>query len=181
MSVNRTVLVGRMGNEYWFIDSVFRHHNDFYGCTGTTVYPISIDQADYDTDLDNMGDRYSDYWAERYKDSIKDDCDNCSSGIDEDGCEHCGYPSLTAFCAEIAQYEGYDAVYNHPGPAYEKALTDLLDDVETVDCSSCGRIFSHLDLDDFDDIYNHKALLACMAYENGAISYDYACRVIFGE
>ena len=181
------VLVGRKDNEYWFIDSVFRHRNDFYGCTGTTVYPVSVDQAEYDTDPDNMGDRYGDYWADRYKGSIQDDCDNCSIGIDEDGCEHCDYPSLSAFCAEIVQYDGYDAVYDYPGDAYEKALSDLLvsdddpDCVETVDCSGCGRIFGRLDLDDFDEVYNHKALVACMAYEDGAVSYDYARRIIFGE
>ncbi len=183
-STNRTdgvVLVGRKDNEYWFIDSVFRHRDDFYGCTGTTVCPISADQVEYDTDPENMGDRYSDYWAEQYKDSIRLDCGNCAFGIDDGGCKHCDYPSLTDFCAGIVQYEGYDAVYDYPGHAYEKALNDLLDDVETVDTSGCGRIFSRLDIDDFDEVYNRKALVACLAYEDGAVDYDYACRVIFGK
>ena len=181
------VLVGRKDGAYWFIDSVFRHRFDFYGCTGTTVYPVSVEQANYDTNPDNMGDRYCDYWQECYRGSIKSDCRNCRCGIDEDGCEHCDYPSLTAFCAEIVQYNGYDAVYDYPGNDYEDALEDWLvsdddpDCVETVDSCGCGRIFSPTDLDDFDEVYNRKALVACLAYENGAVDYDYARRVIFGK
>lgn len=178
---NGAVLVGRKDGEYWFIDSVFRHGDDFYGCTGTTVYPVSVDQADYDTDPENMGDRYGDYWSDRHKESIRSDCEDCACGIDEEGCEHCDYPSLTAFCAEIVQYDGYDAVYDYPGNDFEDALQDRLDNVETVDTSSCGRIFSRSDIDDFDEVYNRKALVACLAYEDGAVDYDYARRVIFGE
>jgi len=184
---NGAVLVGRKDSEYWFIDSVFRHGSDFYGCTGMTVYPVSVKQTEYDLDPENMADSYCEHWMERYKDSIKSGCRNCRCGVDEDGCENCGYPSLLSFCAEVVQYDGYDAVYDYPGGDYKDALEDLLvsdddpDCVETVSSAGCGRIFGRTGLDDFDEVYNRKALVACLAYEDGAVDYDYARRVIFGE
>ena len=181
------VLVARKDGEYWFIDSVFRHDNDLYGCTGTTVYPVSEEQAEDALSVDNLEERYDDVWRECAEKDIRDKCRACADGPREEGCEHCGYQSLRDFCEGMAQNYGYDAVFDYPGGDYEEALRDLLvsdddpDCVETVDCSSCGRILAApVDYADFDEVYNPAALTACLAYERGAVSYDHAVRVIYG-
>jgi len=181
------VLVGRKDGAYVFIDSVFRHDAELFGCTGTEVYPVSAAYADELLSFDQMGDRYTDYWADRTKDSVKEDCVVCDGEPDEDGCEYCDYQSLEEFCREIAQYDGIDSMIDFPGWAYVEALNetgDLDDEAEYADCVGCGRIFGgshHPGLDGYDEVYNRKALVACLAYEDGAVSYDYARRVIFGE
>ncbi len=173
------VLVGRRDGEYWFVDSVFKHADGFAGCTGMVVIPVSKEQVEDMLSADYLESLYGDVWHEISRESVKDDCDNCTIGPDEDGCEDCGYRSLSAYCSDIAQYDGLDAVTDYPGHEYEDALRDVSGEFETVDCSSCGRIFGDTALDDFDEVFNRKALIACLAYEDGAVSYDYARRIIF--
>ena len=182
------VLVARKGCEYWFIDSVFWHDADLYGCTGSTVYPVSEEQAEDALSVDQLEDRFGDYWRERVEKDVQGDCENCASGPDEDGCEDCGYQSLRGFCTDIATHDGYDAVFDYPGCEFEEILRDLLvsdddpDCVETVDCSGGGRILAApVCYSDFDEVYNSSALKACLDYEGGAISYDDAVRIIFGD
>lgn len=180
------ILVGRKDNEYWFVDSVFWHDANFYGCTGSIVCPISEEQAEDELSVDQLEDRFYDYWYERAIEDIQEGCENCAGEPNNDGCEDCGYQSLRRFCEDIVRYDGYDAVFDYPGHAYEEVLRDLLvsdDDpsrVETVDHSGCGRIFGNDGVDDFDEVYNLAALEACLAYEKGIGSYDDTARVIFG-
>jgi len=183
------VLVARKDCEYWFIDSVFWHDKDLFGCTGTTVYPVSPEQAEEALSIENLEDRFGDYWAESVKDKVQPGCGKCSFyGPNEEGCVDCGYQSLSDFCADIARHDGYDAVFEYPGHDYEVALCDLLvsddnpDAVETVDTSGCGRILARpMKLSDFDEVYNRKALEACFAYEAGDCTYGAAVRAIFGR
>lgn len=170
----KVVLIGRKGNEFWFVDSVFWHRADFYGCTGTTVWPVSSEQVEEMLSTDSLADRFGYYWAEQAQ--IKPDCDDCACGPNEEGCEYCGYQSLNSLCADIARFDGLNAVVDYPGHEYEEILAEFIDDLETVDCSGCGRIF-HGD-PDFDEVYNRKALVAILAYEDGAVSYDYVNRIL---
>jgi hypothetical protein len=185
MSSNRTegaVLIGRRDNEYWFVDSVFRHGDDLYGCTGMAVYPVSKEDAENAMSPDNLAERVGDYWHERTKDSVKASCTDCRFGPREEGCEHCGYETLSAFCARVAETDGYHAVFDFPGHTYQEGLEEKLGPLEFADCSSCGRIFAGFSGPvEFDEVYNRKALVACQAYEAGAVDYDYTCRVIFGD
>jgi hypothetical protein len=178
------VLIGRKDGEFWFVDSVFKHDDDFAGCTGTCVYPVSEKQADYLLESDQVEERYCDYWNEQAKDHLQEDCDNCSGHPDEDGCEYCGYSSLRDLCADIVQYDGIEAMIDYAGDEYTDAMNehgDLDDKAEYADCVGCGRIFGRQGPDDFDEVYNRKALVAILAYEDGAVDYDYACRVIYGD
>lgn len=174
------VLVGRKDGEYWFIDSVFEHGTDLAGCTGVAVYPISEESADQLLQPENMKDRFEDVWEEKFKESVRDNCRDCRFGVNEEGCEYCEYPSLRAWCVEIADCDGIDAVIDDAGSEYTEALVEKGVDAEYADCSSCGRIFSRANIDDFDEVYNRKALVACLAYEDGAVDYDYAAKVIYG-
>ncbi len=188
MRTEGVVLIARKNGEYWFIDSVFRYNADSYGCTGTTVYPVSKEEAEDALLVDNLEDRYSDVWGKMADNRIEADCAYCADGSREEGCEVCGYQSLRDFCDDIARRYGYDAVFDNPGDAYKEVLRDLLvsdddpDCVETVHCSSGGRILAApVDYADFDKVYNPVALNACLAYERGAVSYDYAVRAIFNR
>jgi len=177
---NGAVLVARRDGEYYFVDSVFDHGNDLAGCTGMCVYPITEEMMEELLSTDNLEELYGDYWEEKYKDDVDENCEACDGWIDENGCEDCGYPSCRDFCAEIGQYDGSDAVIDDPGYEYAEALDAVCEDkIEYAACTGRGRIFSSMSLDNFDEVYNHKALVACLAYEVGVVDYDYAVRAIF--
>jgi hypothetical protein len=67
------------------------------------------------------------------------------------------------------------------GQEYVDALNDIGVDAEYADFSGCGRIFGRLGLDDFDEVYDRKALVAILAYEDGATNYDYTCRAVYNK
>ena len=173
-----SVLVARMDGEYYFVQSVFKHNDDFAGCTGMGVYPVTEEGMDDMLLIDNLVGRYGDHWEERYKvDAV---CESCEGLIDEGGCEDCGYPSQESWCADIAEYDGSDAVIDSQDQCVD-ALNEVCDDeVEYADCVRCGRIFGSMTITSFDEVYNMKALVACLAFEDGAVSYNYARRAIFG-
>jgi len=178
------VLVGRKGDEYYFVDSVFRHDDRLAGCTGTVVCPVSTEYADHLLSADQVEDRWFDSWREYAFRCIESDCRNCRNGVDEEGCEDCGYQSLREFGAEIANGDGIDAMIDRTDQEYVDALNehaDLDDEAKYADCIGCGRIFGRLGLDDFDEVYNRKALVAILAYEDGATDYDYTRRVVYGD
>jgi hypothetical protein len=179
-STEGAVLIGRRDGGFWFIDSVF-DCGDFAGVTGTVCYPVSEDQAEELLSQDNLEERFGEYWEDRFKDAAQEACSHCEGYPQEEGCDDCNYPSLSDFCAQIAQYEGIDAVIDYAGDEYTEALVAIGEDAEYADTSGCGRIFDSADLDGWDEIYNRKALVAALAYEDGAVSYDYAVRVIFGK
>ncbi len=185
MRTNGVILVCRKDSEYWFISSVF-DHGDLAGCTGTICYPITEEMMDELLSIDNLVERFGDYWEERYRDDVDENCEACDGWIDEDGCKDCGYPSLRSFCGEIGQYEGPEAVIDNPGNEYAEAINAIGVEAEYADCFGCGRIFGSfnedesMSPDDFDEVYDYKALVASLAYEAGAVDYNYACRIIFG-
>jgi hypothetical protein len=180
MRTEGVVLIGRRDSEFWFIDSVFKHDDDFAGVTGTVCNPVSEEYAEELLSPDNLEERFGEFWGEKFEDAAQEDCPDCRGYPQTEGCEECNYPSVKAWCADIAQYGGIDAVIDYAGDEYTEALVAVGEDAEYADCSGCGRIFG-IDLTGWDDIYNRKALVAALAYEANAVSYDYACRVIFGK
>ena len=173
------VLVARRDGEYYFVTSVF-DHGDLSGCTGMSCWPVTEEMMDDMLSIESLIERFGDYWEEKYEgDAV---CEACDGHIDEDGCEDCSYPSLCSFCAKIGAVYGSDAVIDDPGGDFAEALDAVCDDkIEYADCTGCGRIFGSNGLDDFDEVYNRKALVACLAYEDGAVDYNYAVRIIFGK
>ena len=182
------VLVARKDSEYYFVDSVFKHSDGFAGCTGISCCPITEEMMGDMLSTDNLVERYIDHWTERFENEVEEDCPDCHGYIDEDGCEYCDYPSVESFCNEIRQYEGFDAVIDDQGDECAKALNAVCDcEVEYANCIGAGRIFGSFNRnkpitpDCFDEVYNMKALIACLAYEDGAVSYEYAAKAIFGK
>jgi hypothetical protein len=71
-------LVGRKGNEYYFLDYVFKHENDFMGAVGTVVTPVDSNYFEYATSRDGLAERYLDAMSES---------EWCNTlGLDEDDC-----------------------------------------------------------------------------------------------
>lgn len=185
---NCAVLVARKDSEYYFVDSIFKHRDDFFGCTGMNVYPITEEMMEDLLSIDNLVERFGDYWEERFEGDVDPDCEDCDGWIDEEGCKSCGYPSVESFCNDIANHDGSDAVIDNAGYKCAEALDAVCEaKIEYADCTGCGRIFGNfgsdkpMSPDDFDEVYNMKALVACLAYEDGAVGYDYAVKAILGK
>jgi len=183
---NGVKLIGCRNDEFWFVESVFDHGDGLAGVTGLICNPVSEVQAEEMMSLDNLEERFVDYWEERYKVAVDEDCPICNGEPQEDGCDDCQYPSLRSFCVEIANCDGINSVIDFPGQEYVDALVAIGEDAEYADCAGAGRIFGNcgqdgpMSLDSFDKVYDRKALVAIVAYEDGAVSYEYAVRVIFG-
>ncbi len=183
---NGVKLIARRDGEFWFVDSVFDHGGDLAGVTGTICNPVSEEYADELLSIDNLEDRFGDYWHERSSEDVREDCPDCEGEPQEEGCEECNYQSLWGFCADVAQCDGIDGVIDFPGDSYVDALVAIGQDAEYADTSGCGRIFGNfggerlLGPDSFDEVYDRKALIAILAYEDGAVDYEYAVKIIFG-
>lgn len=183
---NGVKLIARMDGEYYFVDSVFDHGGDFVGVTGTVCHPVSEEQAKELLSLDNLEERYGDHWEERYRNVVDADCEECDGCINDEGCDSCGYPSLRSLCNEIVQCEGIDAVIDYLGSDFTDALTAIGEDAEYADCTGAGRIFGNcgregpMSPDEFDEVYDRKALVAILAFEDNAVPYEYAAKVVFG-
>jgi len=178
------VLIACRGGEYYFAATVYRDED---GCRGYVVRPVTQVMLDDMLLTDSLTERFGGYWEEEHKDDVCSECEACDGWLDEDGCEDCGYPSCESFCEEIGEREGLDAVVDDPGCEYAKALNAVCDDeIVCVDRTGFGRIFGSFDKDmpttpdDFDEVYNMKALVAILAYEDDAVDYNYATKTIFG-
>jgi len=58
------MLVGRVGDEFYFLDDIFRHEDGFKGATGTVVMPVSKGYYEYATSEDGILERYMDAMGE---------------------------------------------------------------------------------------------------------------------
>lgn len=61
---NYDTLVGRIGDEFYFLDSIFIHNDGFKGATGTNVMPVSKSYYEYATSEDGILERYMDAMGE---------------------------------------------------------------------------------------------------------------------
>lgn len=158
-------LIGRKDGVFYFCDSVFDHSDGHHGATGIEIRPVCKDEYDWASDRENVAERYADVWCEM---KGIDDVD-----IDDD-----------AFMAWI------DNMLWTEDPAWlmfdDSSTCDASDsfdalniEYECTDCIGCGRIFSRDT--DFDEVYNRKALVAILALEDGAVSADYAAKVVFNQ
>jgi hypothetical protein len=185
--VGGAVLVGRIGDCYYFVDSVFRHGGKFAsyrGVTGMSMYAVSKDFARGSLSLDCIEERFEYDWQEYAEDRLLPECMECADSVDMCGCIVCGYQSLREFCRGIladAKKFNYSPIFDAPDKEYIDALRGHVENLETADISSCGRIFSDMELSDFDEIFNHKALVVALAYESGAVSTEYAIKMIYNK
>ena len=59
---NYNKLVGRIGNEYYFCDYIFRHSPDFKGATASILCPVS--RGEYDERMDPINKDTQGYFEE---------------------------------------------------------------------------------------------------------------------
>jgi hypothetical protein len=64
MRDNYDALVGRVGDEYYFLDEIFKYKDGFKGATGTVVMPVSKAYYEYATSEDGILERYMDAMGE---------------------------------------------------------------------------------------------------------------------
>ena len=161
------VCIGRNGDAYDFVTSVFKHDDGFSGCTGSSVRPVSAKEWEWASDPENVAERVEDYYNELHGDDIWDDDADIETldefverAIDIDGIDHLMFDSSDHCDASFA--------FNVMGIEHE-----------FTDCIGCGRMFGRGS--DYEEVINRKAMVACEAYEAGAVSYEYACKIIFGK
>lgn len=158
MRTNSFKLIGRKDNDYYFVDSVFKHRDGLAGVTGSVVRPVSPDEWEWASDRENV--------AERLQDGYDGD-------LDGDDFEDFVDRVIADHGIEYLMFDGSDR------DAASEAFDDLGVEHKSTDCSGGGRIFSSINDMDFDEVYDRKALVAIAAYEDGAVSYDYAVSIIF--
>jgi len=189
MRTNGWVLIGRIGNEYYFVDSVFEHRDDFKGATGTILRPVSAEEWEWASDRENVAERLSDYWYCLAKDQASSDCPDCKGYPDPDeGCENCGVQSLDDLVDDAIRYDGIGHIMFDESNCCEgsDSFDELGIEHECTDCIGGGRIFGRdnykegAPFREFDEVYNRKALVAIQALEDKAVDYRYAARIVFG-
>lgn len=173
--------IGRIGGDYIFAQSVFKHRDDLSGVTGCSVHPVSAEEFEWNSDKENVAERlehcFADLWKtdaelrlnacsgrSRWSGQFQDSYDNelerwVDQVIDTDGIENIMFDS--SFCCDASN-----------------AFDQMGIEHECTDCSGCGRMFP---IAGFDEVFDQEALDAINDYEAGKISYDDAARIIFGE
>jgi hypothetical protein len=76
---NYNALIGRIGDEFYFLDYIFKHNDGFKGATGTIVMPVSKEYYEYATSEEGI--------LERYMDAMGEDEWISTLGLDRDNFE----------------------------------------------------------------------------------------------
>ena len=156
--VNGAKCIGRDGNVFHFVDSIFDHGNGFAGCTGFSVRAVSAEE------FDALG---RDDVVELLEDAGMHDGKSCAEfnqlvddSIRYDGIGHLFFDE--SYCCEAESFFDAWGV-----------------DYECSDCIGGGRMFS--EDSDYEEIVNWEAYLACKWFEGGKVSFDFAARAIYGD
>lgn len=156
--VNGWSLIGCKDGAYYFCDSVFDHGDGHVGATGSIVRPVSAKEWEWATDRENV----AEYLCGCYEGDT--DSQDFEDWVDS-----------------VIQHDGVDSIMFDESDCCD--ASDSFDDLdiehECTDCIGCGRIFGRTNEMDFDEVYNRKALVAIMALEDGAVSKDYAAKIVF--
>ena len=138
-------LVGRTGDEYFFIDYSFEHSEDFKGTTGSVMRPVSRQEYEDRTSEENMRDYLKDSWqaaveSGRYEESLDD------------------------YLEEIEPDEMFDQSY----PEYAEQLREKFpefteEDYPIIECIGGGRCFSKGMK--FDEVYSPELVKVINKFE----------------
>jgi hypothetical protein len=170
MRINGAKLIGRIGDDYYFADSAFKHERDgnngFQGVTGFIVRPVSEAEYEWCSDRENVAERLQDVYA-----CIKDQR-LCDTDVNS--------PEFEEFVDNAIRYDGiehlmFDSSYTCDA---SRAFDNLGIEHECTDCSGCGRIFGSLN---FDEVYDYFALLAINEIEAGNFDAESASSMVFAD
>jgi len=163
--LNGNKLIGRIGDDYYFAESVFQHSADFRGVTGYVVRPVSPQEYAWASDRENV--------AERLQSCYDGDTDS---------------PAFESWVDDAIAFDGIDSIMFDQsfGCAASDAFEALGIEHECTDCIGCGRIYGRFDGGnhiEFDEVYDPAALGAILLMESkeGTLTLEQAGRVIFGN
>jgi len=145
-------LIGVIGDEYIFLDYVFKHNHGFKGATGTSLVAISQDEYEERTDPENIKERYEDAWRETVR------LGKTTAGLNEwvsiiiynDGVEECAFDTSywnSDMWTEIREKTGHTV---EEYPVYE--------------CTRGGRMFKK-DMQ-WDELYEPELWKLICEYED---------------
>jgi len=122
-------LVGRIGNDYYICDYLFKHSDGFKGATATVLCPVSSDH--YTERTDPESEIAVDYFEEIWRESVK--AGNTTQ-------------SLKEFVEEVLAVDGDEAVFDLSGYEYwgliREAEPELNEnDYPVFECIGGGRSF----------------------------------------
>ena len=142
-------LVGRIGDNYYVCDYVFKNGEAFRGAVATVLRPISKQEHEDAQDINNLKDYFADLWAEAAKNrQTTESLEDFVQGT----YDNCGDECLWDFSG----YEYWDML--------REAVPELTEeDYPVFDCAGGGRSF---DVDmKWDAIYDAKAWALIKEYE----------------
>jgi len=129
-------LIGRIGDEYYFLDYTFEHSDNFKGATGSVLTPLTEEECQERNDQASEDSEMVEFWkqaveADRTTDSFQD--------------------WLEMVKEEEGEEAGLDDSYR---AEYMPILQELLgeDEVYTTDCTGGGRCFNPKM--EWDELYN---------------------------
>jgi hypothetical protein len=156
--VNGCKCVGRNGDTYYFVDSIFDHGDGFAGCTGFSVRPVCAEEF-------NSWDH----------DAVAEYLEECGS---HDGMSCRKFHALVD---EAIRVDGIGHIIYDDGFGCEVGpfFNALGIDYECTDCVGCGRQFS--EDSDYEELFDHAAWIGVTGFEAGEVSFEWAARTIFGN
>jgi hypothetical protein len=166
-------LIGRDGDTYYFVDSVFDHGDGFRGCTGFAVRPVSPGEWEWASEFENVAERLEDVYADMYGgDDRWYDPDSAGDAREKD---------FERFVNDAIQYDGighlmFDESYCcEAGSVFDKLELEY----ETTDCNGCGRMFKADS--DYEELFDLNAWIGVRSFEGGIGTYEWAAKTIFGK
>ena len=131
-------LVGRIKEEYYFCDEIFKYDGGFHGATATVLRLISKGEYEEAKSIENAKDRFRELWIEAAKDERTEE-------------------SLEEFCCAIIDCDDDEAFWDFSGSEYwddlRQAVPELTEEEYPVfECVGGGRSFS-VDME-WDEIYD---------------------------
>lgn len=167
MRINGSVLIGRNGDEYIFVNSVFDHGGGLRGAAGCSVRPVSTDEYDWATQRENVEERLIDHYEAIYDGKLHSD--------------ESRETDFQRFVDDVIQYDGIDNIMWDESYCCEasEAFDELGIEHECTDCIGWGRVFDKNS--DYEEIYNLAAWVAIRSLEAGSFTAEHAAKIIFGD
>lgn len=89
-------LVGKIDNQYYFLDYTFKHSDDFRGATATVIEPVTKDDYEERTSTDNIREYLREIWQMQVADGSTEESldDFTETAINIDGAEGIAFSDI---------------------------------------------------------------------------------------
>ncbi len=137
-------LIGKIGNEYYFLDETFEHSKNFKGATGTILAPVTQAELDERWEAENM--------REQWQDAV-------DAGMTNDGLED--------WIDYVKRMDGGESILDESGAnLYDqlRAIGVKEEEYPFFDCTGGGRCFRQYLI--WDKLYDPKLWKVIKKFEN---------------